>query len=278
MTIYGLGNSANSYILKAFKGKEAKERPRAKDADASDKSETAAQILYNEYKREPENNEDYKKFLFFDDRASINDKFALHTSKPRDSSAQLTKRLVASTGQFQVRQVMSEANKNLVGLRMAAAGAEGKDAARIQSYIRKLETLLTRARRKIRDLDSEDALKITQARAQKKKQQKRVEEIKEELRKKLVERKARENSYLIGKLQDKMLGLTNLNNKQDPTSEALIAAKAEALAAAETATGGAGSDAGGDGAADVSTGSQPTADSVAAATSAEGGNGNESVG
>jgi len=198
----------------------------------------------------------------------------ISTSKPQDGSSKLTKRLVAALGQFEVRQVISSANKNLMSLRMIAAAGNGEDAKLARSYIKKLEKLINRASSKLEDLNKEDILKFQQARAKQQKQKQRVEEIKAELRKKQHARMARENGYLLGDLQENILGTKDTANAPMPvsgvTSEAAIAAQAETIAAAEMAAGNIGS-ADGNVSLDISISSTASADAGSADVSLEGG-------
>jgi len=198
----------------------------------------------------------------------------ISTSKPQDGSSKLTKRLVAALGQFEVRQVISSANKNLMSLRMIAAAGNGEDAKLARSYIKKLEKLINRASRKLEDLNKEDILKFQQARANQQKQKQRVEEIKAELRKKQHTRMARENGYLLEDLQENILGTKGIaNNPMSAwgiTSEAAIAAQAETIVAAEMAAGDAGSLDGGV-SLDISISSAASADTGSADVSLEGG-------
>lgn len=166
--------------------------------------------------------------------------FETRTSKPQDNSSELTKRLVAAAGQFEVRQITAEANTSLVKLRMYAGISTGKDKEIAEAYIKRLEKLLSRADRKIKDLNNEDIMKLEQARAKKKNQQKRAEEIKAELRKQKVLRKQREQNYLIEDMYERLGVNPDSESKLDSASEAEIAIQAEAMAEAESvAIGGA---------------------------------------
>lgn len=202
----------------------------------------------------------------------VKNQFGIHNSKPKDSASQLTQRLVAATGQFEVRQVVADAGSNLIQLRLIAAIGKDGDAQKARAYIKKLERLLDRAGRKIKDLDNEELLRVRKKKAEQKRMQKRAEQIKEELRKKQIARLARENSYLLDDLHDRILGpgIPGRRKKEaadssaavDGVTEAAISAEAESIAAAEIAvesaapsgdSGGAGElsagDSGGEGAA-----------------------------
>lgn len=154
---------------------------------------------------------------------------------PKDNSAQLTQRLVAATMQTEVRGVISDATRSLTSLRSAAVNCEKKDRAKIEALIRKMNKLINRASRKIRNLDDEQALSSRQKKAQQAKQDKRAAEMRDELRKRKMERMMREQRYLREAAKDPTIswdpaqGFTG----QGTASEAEIAAEAEAIAAAE---------------------------------------------
>lgn len=169
-------------------------------------------------------------------QASSASKFEVSTSKPEDNSSKLTQRLVAAMGQFEVRQVVADAQKDLINLRMVAVVGKGDDAKLAESYIKKLEKFLRRADRKLDDLGKEDTMKLQRVRLEQQKQKKRAEEIKAKLHRKQSERRARENGYLLEDIQEQMLGQIGPYNpaaQQDFASEAAIAAQAEAIATAE---------------------------------------------
>ena len=115
----------------------------------------------------------------------------------KNNSGTLTVRLVMASGQFEVRQIIADANKELVNMRVASATMEGRDAAAAIAAVRSLERLINRGVRKIRDLDKEDMLRLEKARTQQEKQLKRARELKEELQEKQQARKTRERRYLL---------------------------------------------------------------------------------
>lgn len=179
------------------------------------------------------------------------------TSRPQDSAPQLTQRLVGACTQFDVRTILSDVNKQLVSLRIIASIGKGGDAMLAAAYVKKLEKLAGRARKKIQDLDKEDMLRLRKAKAERKKQRQRAEEIKEELRKKQMLRYMKEKSYLLGNWMP--TGADACGGR----AEAAIAVQAEAIAASETTVLSAGT---ADGAAAL-----PGAESSAVSSSLEGG-------
>lgn len=171
-----------------------------------------------------------------------------------DDTAQLTARLVSATVQMEVRQIIAQASKNMLGLRMAAAASSGPEAEKAKTVLRKIEKLIDRADRKIEDLNKEDSLKFQQKRAEQQKHESRADEIKAELRRKIRERMNRERKYLTEGENEKNneQGLPSIPGasenpaqKLDAASEAQIAAEAEAQLAAETGSVGGGDIGGG---------------------------------
>lgn len=231
------GDSAHSQQSQAVPGGEAAEAVAGKDR--SEQEEKHVVTMMAEALEASSG-----KLLLFGTKKTTSG-FKSPTDKPKDTSSQLTQRLVGAKGQFEVRQVIASASSELVKLRIAAAGCKGKEAEAVRSYIRKLERLISRAGSKIKDLDKEDMMEIQKARAQKKQQLRRVEEIKAELRKKRVGRRAKENSYLIEGMHDRIFGRQEYDDYADPAymdvaSEAQIDAQAVVMAAAEAmAAGGA---------------------------------------
>lgn len=188
--------------------------------------------------------------------------------RPRDVSGQLTARLVAASMPFEVRGVMSSAQSQLTSLLVTAAMSEGKDAQLARSYAGKLQKLIMRARVKIDKLNDEALRSADKKRAESNKQQKRAEEIKNELRQKRQKRALREGAWMRQSGVDANDPFhRDAHHPQDgvaETSEAQIAAYAEALAAYEAAMG---LDAGGGG--DAAAGAE------AGAAGGEGGEGGE---
>jgi hypothetical protein len=288
MAIAGLGNFLNSYSATDNKKTKTKDSEEKKVSAEKEEKKTTEQLWFTEENIEDMlkiSEESKKKLLEFQQElAESKNAFQMSESNPKDSSGELTQRLVSALGQFQVRQVMGDINKALMSLRIMAGG-NSKNAMLARAYIRKLEKVLLRADRKLDDLDKEDGLRSKQTRAEKLNQQKRVDEIKKELLKRELERKIRENSYLLEAMQDKMWSavyLPNVNAEQDTR----LTAQAEAIAAAETGSqsasgGGIAADGGTSGGGDAPGGSNASgdaasggaSDSGAAAVAVEGGGG-----
>lgn len=113
-----------------------------------------------------------------------------------DNSGTLTRRLVAAISQEEVLSVISEAFKNMSAVRMAAAMGEGKDAKKAFAIIKRLNKLIARAQRKMKDLGKEAMLLQKRQRAEKRKQEFFAKQIREELERHIRERKQREKTYL----------------------------------------------------------------------------------
>jgi len=163
-----------------------------------------------------------------------------------DASRRLTKWLVASKTQFEVQLILGEAHQHIGKLRMVALSGDEEAIKAANAIIRKLEKLVRRGNRKLTDLGNEDVLRRKQAKAEKDEQIQRAKQIEAELRRKLAERKKREEEYLNDKDDDDedspfdMLVNSIKSNpfaKLDAASEAKIKAQAQAQAAMEVSSG-----------------------------------------
>ena len=111
---------------------------------------------------------------------------------PRDETQRLTRALVAAKTRMEVQNVLSEVFKCLLPWQMAAAKGDEKAAA----VVRKLNKLISRSNRKMRDLNKEDSLRMQKERAEKKEQKHLEEKVRIELKRAEQERKQREKKYL----------------------------------------------------------------------------------
>lgn len=223
-------------------------------AKAESEQENTDKIAINWKEWEEQQKE--KEQLFVANYSDIAAKYKVSTSKPSDSSAQLTRRLAAASGDYEVQMVIAKAGSDMIGLRMIAAMGEGDDKAKALQYLRKLEKLVDRASGKLKDLRNEAGLEQQRARAQKQKAERRAEEIKSELRQRRRQRKNKEDGWLREAAKDEMLGAAqagaaavNPADRLSTAAEAEIAVEAEAIAAAEMAAasvGGGADFAGGD--------------------------------
>ncbi|MDR1692968.1 MAG: hypothetical protein LBR72_06375 [Oscillospiraceae bacterium] len=147
-----------------------------------------------------------------------------------DNSGMLTRRLVSALSQEEVLSVISEAFKNLSAVRMAAATGEGEEAKKAFAIIKRLNKLISRAQRKMKDLGEEVVMAQKQKRAEKRKQEFLAKQIKAELERHILERKKREKAYLkdARELRDEDIESGGL----EPMSRAELEAKVNALAQA----------------------------------------------
>ena len=109
-----------------------------------------------------------------------------------DQSGRLTKMLVAAKSKGEVQNIMSRAYENL-GEAIKAAASGDSDAMEV---VRRLNKLIRRANRKFRDLTKESEVRDKQKRAEKKELEQLAQQLKEELKRKIAERKQREKKYL----------------------------------------------------------------------------------
>lgn len=109
-----------------------------------------------------------------------------------DPTARLTKRLVASKTRDEVLTIMSEAYKAL-GEALKAAGSGDEEAIEV---VRRLQKLIKRVSRKMKDLDGEANMSRKEERAKKQELEQLAMRHKMELERRIAERKKREKKYL----------------------------------------------------------------------------------
>ena len=114
---------------------------------------------------------------------------------PRDESGRLTRRLVASASQGEVRSILTEAHQNLTDW-LKAAISGGEDSQKAWAAIKRLNKLIRRGQRKIGDLDKEDLLRIKRRHAEKRQEELRAKQLRQELYRQIEQRKLREKKYL----------------------------------------------------------------------------------
>ena len=130
-----------------------------------------------------------------------------------DSSGRLTKMLVAARSREEVQYIISKAYTNMGEALKAAAGGDEK----AMDIVKRLNRLIRRANRKIRDLTKENDVRQKQKRAEKKELEQLSRQLKDELKRKIAERKQREKRYLFDTKQAS-------NKKQYPITNFSIAA------------------------------------------------------
>ena len=114
------------------------------------------------------------------------------SSDVQDHSGRLTKRLVAAKSREEVQAILSEAYKNMGEVLRAAAGGDEKAL----EILKRLNKLIRRANRKVRDLTKEDELRRKEKKAKKDELEQLAKQLELELKQKQSERKKRERKYL----------------------------------------------------------------------------------
>ena len=109
-----------------------------------------------------------------------------------DPTRRLTRRLVAARTTIQVQNVLRDAFKAMGDLiKAAASGCDESDA-----ILRRLQRLIRRATRKVRDLTNEAELQRKQEQAKQREMENLARKYELELKQRVAERRRREESYL----------------------------------------------------------------------------------
>ncbi|MDL2288658.1 hypothetical protein LJC32_04680 [Oscillospiraceae bacterium OttesenSCG-928-F05] len=164
------------------------------------------------------------------------------TIPPIDESPLLTGRLVSCKTQSAVRSVMADAYKSLTSLRLARSTCDEKTAQLIKTYIRRMEKVISRAGKKIKDLDEEALLRRREKRAREAAREKRARAIREERKTRTRGRKLREFGYLQSRGGVYIPGRKEQEVEHASKTEA---AKAEWMSALQAGDSGGGADGGG---------------------------------
>ena|GEM_PF-3406622 len=158
-----------------------------------------------------------------------------------DNSGNLTRRLVSARNTFVLHTIIGDAFKDLGELRLALAMSDGEDADTIRQIIRRLERVIRRGNRKITELNREAALERKQDRALERDEQQRAEKIENELRRRIIRRRNREQGYLDELMREQINGAkADAKEILDAVTEAKIAAKARAIVAAQSSAASSG--------------------------------------
>ena len=118
-------------------------------------------------------------------------------SLPDDQVGQLAAELANARSRFDVQQVAGKAMRALASLRMTAALCEGRDKAKINRMIARMEKLMKRTRVKIRHLDKEEQLERQKRRAEKEQEQKKAGSLRDELNSRRKKRRREEANYAM---------------------------------------------------------------------------------
>lgn len=160
----------------------------------------------------------------------------IHTERPEDDgeggeiedeTRKLTRRLVAAKTTLEVQDVLAAAHKNKLNLHMAAAQGDKKAAA----IIRRLNRLISRGSRKVRDLHKEQMMLIRQQQAEAKAKAELAKKIRDELKRAQLERANRERRYLRDRLEDDEENAPAISGASLAAAEAKIMALAQAMTA-----------------------------------------------
>jgi len=161
-----------------------------------------------------------------------------------DNSRRYTRMLVSAKSHMEVQDVLSAVYKDKMELIKAAAF--GDESAK--AIIRKLDKVIRRGNRKMRDLSKEIQLLQRQQRAEKKEQEEIARKVREELKRAQLERQQRERKYLDERDDDDDEETAPaISGPSMAATEAKIRALAQAMADLKSATVGTGDTASGDG-------------------------------
>ena len=174
--------------------------------------------------------------------ASMRPENAEQQSAPlQDNSPELTRRLRSATHMLPIQSVIKDAFKDMAELRLVVATGSDDDADRARAIIRRLERVVSRSSRKIRDLESEARMTRDKERALADEKVQRAREIERELTQRIRRRQQREREWVRSAERD----AANCTAGQDDpimisgslsaAQKAQIAAQAAAMAAAEAA-------------------------------------------
>ena len=149
-------------------------------------------------------------------------------SKIDDPTYRLTRRLVTAKTINEVHSILFEAFKSLGDTIQAAATGDKK----AQNVLRRLNKLIRRATRKVRDLGNEDEIRRKKEQARRKEIEHLARQLEQELKRKLEERKRREMRYLRDAKTENDENRPNTENLSAKPSPAQIKAMARQAAQA----------------------------------------------
>ena len=146
--------------------------------------------------------------------------------RPSDETGRLTRMLVAAKSTLEVQSVLADAFNHMREWQKLAAEGDKKAIA----VVRRLNKLLSRGNRKVRELNKEQILLQRQKKAEEAEQKQIEQRLRDELDRAIRLRKKRERRYLQERTDD---------NEDEPAESgpdmAAIEAKIQALAAAKAA-------------------------------------------
>lgn len=121
--------------------------------------------------------------------------FKMKASGNEESVGQLAAMLSRAETRMDVQQVSSRAMRALTNLKMTYAVSNGDEAKKIAQQIRRMEKLIKRIQKKLRQLGKEEQMELQQKRAREKLQEQKEKEIKEELQTRRKKRRREEREY-----------------------------------------------------------------------------------
>jgi len=173
--------------------------------------------------------------------AEQNEAASGNRERPTDNSGNLTRRLVSANNTFIIHRIIGDAFMDLGELRMALAHADDEESEQLRQIIRRLERVVRRGNRKIRELSREASLERKAEKAERDDQAQRAREIEAEMKRQILRRRQRERGYLEELNREEMQGVkADTLDFLDTAMRAKIAAKAQQLAAKQVAASSAG--------------------------------------
>ncbi len=123
--------------------------------------------------------------------------FKMKSTGGEESVGQLAAMLSRAETRMDVQQVSSRAMRALTSLKMNYAVSSGDEAKKLAQQIRRMEKLIKRVQKKLRQLGKEEQLERQKKRAREKLQEQKEKEIKEELKSRRKKRRREERQYAM---------------------------------------------------------------------------------
>lgn len=160
--------------------------------------------------------------------------FQMKSSGSDNSVGQLAAELARAETKIDVQQVLSKATRALASLKMSAYASQGEDAKKALQMIKRMEKLIKKIQKKLKNLSKEEQLENEQKKAEKQKEAEKVKQIREELRTRRKRRHREEREYAL-----KEMGEDNKNAASDmlASASAAMGASQSDLASVFNSTG-----------------------------------------
>lgn len=117
-------------------------------------------------------------------------------SSPSSNVASIYAKVARASSQFDVREALSKARREIMSLQMTAAMGEDKEQVKARAAIRSLNKLLVRGNQKIKKLDKEQMLAIRRQRARQREELEEAREMEQE-RQRMKRRRRNEDNKLV---------------------------------------------------------------------------------